>query len=126
MNAYLLALIALCVAFAVGYLVYGVLYREPLGTAEHKPEPKHLAVATLLLYLICLAFIYVFDHLVIAEVSAVGKGVLLGLVSGLGFFAFPLIMDGAFFAAKKESYMAVTLNWVLSFVAIGLVVGLWR
>jgi ABC-type sugar transport system permease subunit len=125
MNSYLLALISVIAAFIVGFVIYGQIYQGPLETKGEKIDPTHLFVTAVLVFLSSLSFIYLFDH-VSMDSTGVTKGVILGLLIGLGFFAFPLIADGGFFKAKKEALTAVSLNWVLSFVVIGLVVGWLR
>lgn len=125
MNTYLLALISLIAAFAVGFVVYGQIFQGPLETKGEKIDPAHLLVTSILVYLSSLAFIYLFDHFNV-DMSGVTKGVVLGLLVGIGAFAFPIIADGGFFKAKKEALTAVTANWVISFALIGLLVGWLR
>jgi hypothetical protein len=126
MNMYVLAFIALIFAFAVGFVVYGQIFKGPLGTADEKIDPMHLGIATVTIYLSCLAFIYLFDHTTMGTMTGVSKGVSLGLITGIGIFALPLIADAGFFRAKKEALQAVSLNWIVSFAVIGLVVGWLR
>jgi hypothetical protein len=68
----------------------------------------------------------VFDHFSVTGMTGVTRGLTLGLLMGFGGFAFPLFADVGFLKAKQEAVTAVLLNWVLSFVVIGLVVGAWR
>jgi len=126
MNAYLLALIAVIAAFAVGYVIYGQLFKGPLGVSEEKMDMTHIAMATIMIYISCLTFIYLFDHFAIEGITGVTKGVVLGMIAGIGMFALPLWSDAGFFKAKKEAQTAVVLNWVLSFIVVGVVVGWLR
>ncbi len=126
MNAYILALIALVAAFAVGFVVYGQLFKGPLNTVGEKIDPMHLTLTSILVYLSALGFIYVFDHFAINNMSTIGRGVVLGLIVGIGFFAFPLVADGGFLKSPKDAQIAVILNWVVSFFVVGAVVGWLR
>lgn len=126
MNTYLLALIALVAAFAVGFCIYGQLFKGPLGTAGEKLDTTHLAVASVTIYLSALAFIYLYDHITFGDYTGAAKGVTLGLLVGIGLFALPLFADSGFLKPDKDAQLAVTLNWILSFVVMGLVVGWLR
>ena len=126
MNMYLLALISVIVAFAVGFVVYGQLFKTQLGTAGEKLDPMHLAMTTAMVYLASLAFIYVFDHFSVSGLTGGMKGLTLGLLLGVGIFAMPLFADSGFFKAKMEVTTAVVLNWIVSFALVGIVVGMWR
>lgn len=126
MNVYLLALIALIGAFCVGFVVYGQIFKGPLGTEGAKLEAGHLAFTSVLVYLSALSFIYIFDHLNIGDLSGVAKGVTFGLLTGVGLFVLPLLADVGFFKSTKEAQVAVAMNWALSFVVMGLLVGWLR
>lgn len=123
MNVYLLALISVIAAFAVGFVIYGQLFQGPLGTKGEKMDTNHILMATIMLYVSSLAFIYLFNHFTIEGYEGITKGVVLGLIAGIGMFALPLWMDAGFFKGSKDAKTAVILNWILSFIVIGVVVG---
>jgi hypothetical protein len=123
MNIYLQALIGLVAVFAVGFVFYGFLYKDALKDVAHDMSPVHLTLATVGLYVISYFFIQLFNHTTFTDVSAVLKGLYLGLMVGVAFFAIPLFTDQSFLKGKPMGVQAVLFNWVGSFVVLGIVAG---
>lgn len=123
MNTYLLALIAAVAVMAVGFVFYGVLFKEALKDAASAPTQAHLASAIIGIYVLSYFFIQLYSHTSFTDVTGVVKGLYLGLMVGVPFFAVPLFVDSPFFQAKGQAVYAVLFNWVVSFMVLGLVVG---
>jgi len=124
MNIYLVSLIALIVAFVVGYVVYGQVFKTALKDATPAPSASHIALSAIGLYLAMLAFGYLYTHLYLGDTTSVMRGLTLGALVGIGCFALPLYTDSPFFKTGNSNVMAVLVNWVASFLAVGIVFGL--
>jgi hypothetical protein len=79
------------------------------------------------MYLTALAFIYLFDGFTfMSGVTGALKGLYLGLLVGIPFFALPAFVDGSYFKTKDSILWTVILNWVAALAILGLVVGALR
>ncbi len=125
MNEFVLALIGLLAMFVVGVICYGALFKGSLGDENTvKLTPVRFAIAGVGMYVIALAFIMLYKKVDFgADVTGVMKGLQLGLYIGIPFFLIPLFADAPYFRAKPGVEWAVIINWVLSFVVLGIVVG---
>lgn len=124
MNQYLVALIGLLVVFIVGSLTYGVLFKEQLKDDALKLTLPRFIVAGIGMYLIGWAFTVLYNAVTFSS-GATGpmKGLYLGLLIGIPFFAVPLFADAPYFKGKDSTAWAIITNWVLAFAVLGLVVG---
>lgn len=123
MNIYLQALIGLIAVFAVGFVFYGVIFKEALKDSSPAPTPSHLGMAVVGVYLVAYFFIQLFGHTYFADTTSIQKGLYLGLLTGVAFFVIPLFTDSSFLKPKSEALYALLFNWLVSFIVLGLVVG---
>lgn len=123
MNTFLLALIGMIAVFAVGFIFYGVLFKEALKGAAPAPTPIHLGSAAVGIYILAYFFIQLYSYTTFPDVTGPLKGLYLGLLIGVPFFAIPLFVDSPFFQAKPQAVYAVLFNWVVALIVLGIVVG---
>jgi hypothetical protein len=124
MNEYLVALIGLLTVFIVGFLMYGVFMKEMLKGNEVKLTAMRFVVAAIGMYVIGLAFTVLYNDVNFASgVTGITKGLYLGLLVGVPFFAVPFFADGPYLKGKDNVLWAVLINWVVAFAVLGIVVG---
>ena len=125
MNDYVLAILGLLGIFIVGVICYGFLFKGFVGDKnEVKLTVGRFLVAGVGMYVVSLIFIYLFRHVTIGTMTGVAKGVDLGLLAGVGFMAIPIFADAPYFKSGKMGIeWAVIVNWLLSFVVLGIIVG---
>lgn len=123
MNEWLLALIGLLAMFVVGVIVYGGLFKAMVGDNAVKLTPTRFIIAAIGMYVIAYAFIMLMKNVELGDATGVMKGLQLGLLIGIPFFAIPLFADAPYFKGKMNIEWAVIINWVLSFAVLGMVVG---
>ncbi len=124
MNQYLVAFIGFLAMLIVGFVFYGSLFKETVKS-QHHPETTRVIVSMVAIYLAALAFTIIFNDFSFASgVTGALKGFYLGLLLGLGTFALPLYADASYLQAKAGTTWVVLWNWVVSFIVLGLVVGL--
>lgn len=124
MNTYLVALIGLLAIFIVGFIVYGLLLKSTLKGHEVQLTLPRFVVAAIGMYIVALAFSVLYQDVSFASgVTGAVKGLYLGLLVGIAFFAIPLFADASYFKAKESVLWSVIFNWVAAFVVLGLVVG---
>ncbi len=124
MSHYLVALIGLVAVFIVGFLSYGVLFKESLKDHAVSLTPTRMVIAAVGMYLLALAFTVLYQDVnFVNGVSGVMKGLYLGLLVGVAFFAIPFFADSPHLKAPNTVAWAVLVNWVLAFAVLGLVVG---
>lgn len=124
MNQYLVALIGLLAIFIVGFLMYGVFFKGSLKDNEVKLTAGRFVVAAIGMYLIAWAFTVLFNAVTFASgVDGVTKGLYLGLLVGVPFFALPLFADAPYFKSSNSVVTAVLVNWVVALAVLGIVVG---
>ena len=127
MNDYLLAILGLLGIFIVGVICYGFLFKGFVGDDNAvKLTAGRFLVAGIGMYVISLAFIYLYKNVTIGDMTGVSKGIDLALLIGVPFLAVPVFADAPYFKSKKMGIeWAVIVNWVLAFVVLGIIVGLW-
>ena len=124
MNQYLAAIIGLLVIFVVGFLFYGVFFKQTLKGHEVQLTFPRFIVAAIGMYLIALAFIVLYKDMNFAsQVTGATKGLYLGLLVGVPFFAIPVFADGGYFKASDSVVWSVIANWVVALAVMGLVLG---
>jgi hypothetical protein len=123
MNTYVVALVAVLGAFGVGALWYGVLFKGQLKSHEPKHDPLHIAVSSLAMYGAAVAFTILYQDVFFeSPITGVLKGFYLSLIVGIGLFALPFFADSGWL--KSKATWPIISNWVVSFVAMGVIVGL--
>jgi hypothetical protein len=125
MNSILLSIIGLLAIFIAGVITYGVLGKGYIGEDSVKLTPGRFVIAAIGMFVIAYAFQYLFKNVTLGDASGVTKGIELGLLVSVPFFAVPLFADAPYFKAKSGVEWVVILNWILSFVLLGIVVGIW-
>lgn len=127
MNIYLFALIGLIAMSSVGYVMFGQLYKEVFADEDHsKPDMKQLAMVLVAMFLISLGFASLysgFEFSYTLNLNNMMKGLYLGLIFAAAGFALPLMIDGQHFMPKPGKLTAVIVNWVASFIVLGLLAG---
>lgn len=123
MNEWLLALIGLLAMFVVGVICYGMLFKGFVGENAVKLSVPRFLVAGVGMYVIAYAFIMLFKNVTLGDADGLMKGLQLGLMIGIPFFAIPLFADAPYFKGKANIEWAVIINWVLAFAVLGMVVG---
>jgi len=124
MNPYLLAILGLLGIFIVGVLCYGVFFKGFLAENTVKLTPVRFVVAGIGMYVISLAFIYLFNMTNVMDLTGVSKGLALALLVGVPFMAVPIFADAPYFKSNKMGMEWVLIvNWLLSFLVLGLIVG---
>ncbi len=124
MNQYLIALIGLIAIFIVGFLIYGVVGKESVKGHEVKLTPTRFVIAAIGMYIISLAFTVLYNDInFVSGVTGPLKGLYLGLLIGIPFFALPLYSDGSYLKTSDKVLWTVLLNWVVALAVLGLVVG---
>lgn len=125
MNIYVVALIGLLVLLVAGFLFYGVFFKQSLKGGEVALTPTRFVIAGVAMYLISLAFIALYNDISFASgVTGVTKGLYLGLLIGVPFFALPLFADAGYLSKDNSNGMwAVLVNWVVALAVLGVVVG---
>ena len=89
-----------------------------------KLTPTRFGVAAVGMYVIAWMFIMLFDRYTpTGDPSLIMKGLELGLMVGVMCFLIPLFADAPYFKSKMNLEWVLIANWVLSFLALGLVVG---
>lgn len=124
MNGYLLALIGLIGMFAVGFIVYRLFNRDELAVEQQPKSMKKVVLSVLGLYAIALAFITLYDAVIFPS-GALGmwKGLNLGFIVGLFGFVLPFLVDASHLRTQPVAIRAVAINWFVSFIVLGLIVG---
>lgn len=125
MNIYVVALIGLLVLLAVGYLSYGVVFKKSLTKHEVVLTPTRFVLAGVAMYIMSLSFIALYNDISFASaVTGVTKGLYLGLLIGIPFFALPLFADSEYMSKDHAHAMwAVLINWVIALALLGVVIG---
>lgn len=124
MNQYLVALIGLLVVFAVGALSYGVLFKASLKDNAVALSLPRFVVAGIGMYVIALALTVLYNGFAFASgITGSMKGLYLGLLVGVPFFAIPLFADAPYFKVNDKVMWAVIINWVLALAVLGFVIG---
>ena len=123
MNEYLMALIGLLAIFIVGVVCYGLLFKGMIGENAVQLTPVRFLIAGIGMYVIAWAFIMLFNNYDAGDATSVMKGLQLGLLVGIPFFAIPLFADAPYFKPKMNMEWYVIANWVISFAVLGMVVG---
>jgi len=125
MNEYLLALLGLLGVFLVGAVVYGGLGKSVIGGNAVPLTPLRFAIAGAGMYIISLAFIYLFKNVTLGDATGVTKGIQLALLIGIPFTALPIFADGPYLAKNADGVTwTVIVNWLLALVVLGIIVGL--
>ena len=124
MNAYLLALVGVIAILVVGFLIYGVLFKDRLKDAMEPMTPMRLVVAFVGMYLISWVLTVLFKDITFVDgATGVMKGLELGLAVGIFGFALPLFIDSSYLKSKMVLVQTVIINWVLAFAVLGMVIG---
>jgi len=124
MNPYLLGVLGLLGIFIVGALCYGVLFKGFLQGHEVKLSLGRFLVAGVGMYVISLAFIYLFNMTSVMNTTGVMKGIELALLIGVPFMVVPIFADAPYFKSDKTGIeWVVIVNWLLSFIVLGIIVG---
>lgn len=124
MNIYLVALLGLLAVFIVGFLMYGVLLKGSVAGNDVKLTLGRFIVAGIGMYVIALAFSVLYNNMSFANgAEGVTKGLYLGLLVGVPFFAVPFFADAPYLKGKDSVMWAVLVNWVVAFAVLGVVVG---
>ena len=124
MNPYLLGVLGLLGIFIVGVVCYGFLFKSFLQGHEEKLSLGRFAVAGAGMYVISLAFIYLFKNTSVMNTSGVMKGIELALLIGVPFMAIPIFADAPYFKSNKAGIeWTLIVNWLVSFVVLGIIVG---
>lgn len=124
MNPYLLGVLGLLGIFIVGALSYGVLFKNYLADHEVKLSLGRFLVAGVGMYVVSLAFIYLFNQTDVMGTAGVLKGIELALLIGVPFMVVPIFADSPYFKASKAGIEWVLIaNWLVAFVVLGVIVG---
>jgi hypothetical protein len=124
MNQYLLALIGVIGALAVGYLFYGLLFKDVMKVEKAEFVPSTVAISLVAMYLSVLAFIMLYNDVTFNDSTAGAmKGLQLGLMAGIGLFGLPLFADRGWLNTSSQRVWVVLVNWVVTFAVVGLIVG---
>lgn len=125
MNLYLVALIGLLVVFIVGMIMYGAVFKASLAENNVKLTVPRFIVAGIGMYIIGYAFAWLFQHVDMGSATGITKGIYLGLLLGIPFFAVPFFADSPYYKSANESKVmtAVMVNWVVALVVLGVVIG---
>lgn len=124
MNQYLLALIGLVVMFVVGFIVYRLFFGEALAAAEEQKSISKILLSVIGLYLVALGFIWLYDATLFPSgIVGMAKGLQLGFMVGVFGFVLPILIDGSHFRGTPAATRAVAINWFVSFITLGLLVG---
>jgi len=118
MNLYLISLIGLVAAMAVGFVTYGLLFKGFMD--GHAPKPAILVVNIVTMYIVCTGF---FSFYRLLDKHGVSAGLAMGILAA-GFFALPLAVDQDWLRTDARRVRIVAATWAGSFVAMGLIAGL--
>ncbi len=124
MNQYLVALIGLIAMLAVGYIFYGLIYKQTIATLGLPHSRNGIIMSIIAMYVVALVFTALYNDITLAN-GAIGmaKGLYLGLMVGIFIFGFTLFADAQYLSLNRRMVWAVIGNWVVSFVVLGLIVG---
>ncbi len=128
MNIWLLALVETVVILAVGYIFYGQLYKEALGSGSKKADSTGIVTSIIGMYVFSWAFAYLYrtidpSSLVINSSSSAMAGLVFGLFIGLLMFGLPIFIDRVWLK-NPAGVKAVSINWIVAFAVLGLIVGM--
>lgn len=123
MDHYLLALIGLVVQLVVGFFVYGLFFKEALASTKVAPTPKRMVLSAIGMYLVAYLFIALFDNTLFPGAIGMLKGFYLGVLVGITGLLLPLKLDAGWLGANPAAVRALSVNWTVTFIILGLVVG---
>jgi hypothetical protein len=125
MHPLLLAFILVIAMLVVGFVVYGLIFKNALAGTTPALNAGRVIGAAIAMYITALTFIALYNDITFASGSiGINKGFYLGLILGIPIFALPLFTDHDYFATKNEAVWAVMINWIFSFAVMGILVGL--
>ncbi len=123
MNQFLVALIGLLVILSVGFVFYGLIFKDLIKNVPH-PAPSRIVIGMVAMYIVALAFTVLFRNITFAEgTSGMLRGLYLGLFVGVPFLALPLLADGQYLQTKSSALWLVVTNWVVALAVLGIVAG---
>lgn len=126
MNPILLSVIGLLAVFISGVVVYGLVGASSIGENKVALTVPRFLVAGAGMFVIAYSFLYLFNNVTLGDMTGVSKGLALGALVSIPFFAVPLFADAPYFKSSKAGIEWIVIaNWVVSFLALGLVIGLW-
>lgn len=123
-NQYLVALIGVLVLIGTGWVFFGLLFKDALKDHAVPLTASRFVQAGITTYLLTLAMTVLFNDVEFASgVTGAMKGLYLGLLVGIPFFAIPLFNDSPYFRTKDSVVWIVLANWVVALALLGLVIG---
>lgn len=123
MNIWVLSLICTAAMTAVGYVTYGLLNKSSLA-AVVPADSRHMIKSAVAMYLISYMFIVLYNAIIFSSgVQGIVKGLFVGIMIGLTGFVLPYIIDSRWTSANPSAAKAVSLNWLATFIVVGLIVG---
>ena len=127
MNPFILAFIGVIAFLVVGFFMYGTFFADATDSKNHKSDTTRMVLAAIGMYIAAYEFIVLYDAVTFSTVTTnLVKGLYLGALVGIPLLAIPLLIDGLYIGTNKKAYQAIIANWAISFIVLGLVVGLLR
>lgn len=125
MNQYLVALIGLVVILFVGFVMYGLIFKQRLSDATQPQSIGRIISSAVGMYFIALIFTVLYNDVIFASgATGIIKGLYLGLMVGLSGLMIPMLIDAGYLRSDKGHVNALVTNWVVAFIVLGLVTGI--